>query len=411
MNRKYLAVILTLFSYIGSMCAQSLIGDWTGKLEIGGGRDLKLVLHISDSPATITMDSPDQGAFGLDCNVRHLDRDSVSLEIPSLMMSYSGRLDNNLLVGTFRQGGFKLPLSFERGSTKVNRPQTPVAPFPYKEESVKIENAPESAVLAGTLTIPEDYTPTTPIVVMVTGSGLQNRDEELFEHKPFAVIADFLARNGVASLRYDDRGFGESTGDPTEATTENFASDAQSVIEWVRKQNRFGKIGLIGHSEGGLIAYMLGARKNIPDFIISIAGPAINGAEIIDYQNKSALMRNGIPESMAEEYAVNARRKIESDPTQKWLHYFLQYDPAKDLQDLQAPALIIYGGKDKQVPASLNLDKARQLAPNAIVKCFTGLNHLMQEAETGDIEEYHSIEQTISPAVLTEILQFISANQ
>lgn len=403
-----LMVVMTL-SYGGSLQAQSVAGDWSGKLELGGGRSLKLVFHISGSPASITMDSPDQGAYGLNCNVAYLEGDSVSLSIPKLMMTYSGKVKDNVLTGTFQQGGLKLPLTLEPGEKKANRPQTPVSPFPYKEENVRIENASENAVLAGTLTIPENYTKATPIVVMVSGSGAQNRDEELFEHKPFAVIADFLARNGVASLRYDDRGYGESTGDRTNATTENYASDAEAVVNWIKKQKRFGKTGLLGHSEGGMIAYMLGSRKGLLDFAISIAGPSTNGAEILDYQNKLALMKTGVAESQAAEYAVNARKQLESDPSMIWMHYFLQYDPAKDMQNLRIPTLIIYGEKDRQVPPSLNLEKARKYAPKAEVKCYPGLNHLMQEAVTGDVEEYNSIEQTISPAVLSDLLTFITA--
>lgn len=411
--RTFAIVLMTVMSLscFCSLQAQSVVGDWSGKLELGGGRSLKLVFHISDSPAAITMDSPDQGAYGLDCNVVYLKGDSVSLSIPKLMMTYSGKVKDSLLTGTFQQGGLKLPLVLEPGVKKANRPQTPVPPFPYKEENVKIENASENAVLAGTLTIPENYTKTTPIVVMVSGSGAQNRDEELFEHKPFAVIADFLARNGVASLRYDDRGYGESTGDRTNATTENYASDAEAVVNWIKKQKRFGKTGLLGHSEGGMIAYMLGAKKGVLDFIISIAGPSTNGAEILDYQNKLALMKTGMAESQAGEYAVNARKQLESDPSMIWMHYFLQYDPAKDLQNLRVPSLIIYGEKDQQVPPSLNLEKARKYAPKATVKCYPGLNHLMQEAVTGNVEEYNSIEQTISPAVLSDILTFIKNKQ
>lgn len=408
MNLKSLTSIILLFVSISSLFAQSLTGDWTGKLDFGAGRNLKLVFHISDSPSVITMDSPDQGAYGLNCEVVYLDKDSVSLSIPNLMMSYTGSVKDDVLSGTFKQGGIALPLTFERGMKKANRPQTPVPPFPYKEENVKIENTSEDVVLAGTLTIPQNYTSSTPIVVMVTGSGSQNRDEELFEHKPFAVIADYLARNGIASLRYDDRGFGESTGDIKDATTKNFASDTETILRWIKEENRFGKIGIIGHSEGGLIAYMLGYRNDILDFIISIAGPATNGAEILDYQNKLAFMETGMEEDTAEKYAISARNQIENNPTMKWMHYFLQYDPSEDLQRLQIPALIIYGEKDRQVPISLNLEKARKLAPNALVKSFPNLNHLMQEAVTGDVEEYNSIEQTISPVVLSEILKFIN---
>lgn len=209
-------------------------------------------------------------------------------------------------------------------------------------------------------------------------------------------------------MRYDDRGFGESTGDRSKATTENYASDAKAVVNWITNQKRFGKVGLIGHSEGGMIAYMLGADNSLLDFAISIAGPSTNGAEILDYQNKWALMKNGLSESQAEEYAVNARKQIENDRMMKWMHYFLQYDPANDLQNLQIPVMIIYGEKDQQVPVSLNLDKARKFAPKAIIKCYPNLNHLMQEPETGNVEEYNDIEQTISPIVLSDILNFVT---
>lgn len=407
MNFRVILSLLALASCVGTLLAQSLVGDWSGKLELGGGRNLRLVFHIADSPKAITLDSPDQGAYGLNCEITYLEGDSVGLSIPNLMMSYSGSVKDNLLTGTFQQRGIKLPLVLEPGIKKANRPQTPIPPFPYKEENVKIDNASENVVLAGTLTIPENYTDKTPIVVLVSGSGAQNRDEELFEHRPFAVIADFLARNGVASLRYDDRGFGESTGDRSNATTKNYASDAKAVVNWIRDQKRFGKVGLIGHSEGGMIAYMLGADNSLLDFAISIAGPSTNGAEILDYQNKLALMKNGMSESQAEEYAVNARKQIENDPTMKWMHYFLQYDPANDLQNLQIPTMIIYGEKDRQVPVSLNLDKAREYAPRAIIKCYPNLNHLMQESETGNVEEYNDIEQTISPTVLSDILNFV----
>ncbi|MCM1489710.1 MAG: alpha/beta hydrolase [Muribaculum sp.] len=404
-------IILAAVCFVNcSLHAQTIVGDWSGTLELGGGRSLKLVFHISESPSAITMDSPDQGAYGLGCNVLYLEQDSVNLSMPSLMLSYSGRLKDNVLAGTFQQGGLRLPLTLQPGVKKVSRPQTPIPPFPYKEENVNIENISENAVLAGTLTIPENYTKTTPIVVLVSGSGAQNRDEELFEHKPFAVIADYLARNGIASLRYDDRGYGESTGDRANATTENYKSDAEAVVNWIKDQKRFGKIGLIGHSEGGMIAYMLGAKKGILDFIISIAGPSTNGAEILDYQNKEALIKNGLTESQAKEYAVNARKQIESDPSMTWMQYFLKYDPAKDLQELRCPAFIIYGEKDQQVPPSLNLEKAKKYAPKATVKCYPGLNHLMQEATTGNVEEYNSIEQTISPTVLSDILIFINDN-
>lgn len=405
---RLLAGVILTCCFAGAVQARPVDGDWSGKLKLGPGRSLELVLHISGSD--ISMDSPDQNAYGLKCETYHISEDSVSLGIPSLMMSYAGKLEGATLRGTFRQGGLKMPLSFKAGVTKRKRPQTPQPPFPYPTEEVKIDNPAANSVLAGTLSIPKDYSASTPVVVFVSGSGPSNRDEELFEHKPFAVIADYLARNGVASLRYDDRGVGESTGDRTAATTADFASDAKVVVDWLRAQKRFSKTGVVGHSEGGMIAYMLGAAADAPDFVVSIAGPAVDGTQILDYQNKTVFMNNGMTEAQAAERARAARKRLETDPSMTWMHYFLRYDPAGDLQNLHVPAFIIYGEKDCQVPPSLNFDTAKRLAPEALVKCYPQLNHLMQHAKTGAVEEYNSIEETFSPELLADILAFIKQN-
>ncbi|MCM1138266.1 MAG: lysophospholipase [Muribaculum sp.] len=390
--------------------AESIDGDWTGKLNLGGGRGLKLVFHISADPELSTIDSPDQGAYGLKCQIDYLSADSVSLSIPSLMMNYKGKLVNDKLQGVFQQRGMKLPLSLEAGFGKVNRPQTPHPPFPYKEEQVKVRNAEGNSTLAGTLTIPDGCSSATPVVILVSGSGIQNRDEELFEHKPFEVIADYFARNEIATLRYDDRGCGESTGDIDSATTADFASDAKAVMDWMRSQKRFEKIGILGHSEGGLISYILAASWDSPDFIVSVAGPSVAGAKILDYQNKTILMKKGVGEADAEMQAVAARRRIEMDqnPKMKWMQYFLKYDPADDMEKIQAPAFIAYGEKDQQVPPSINLEAAKRLVPHAEVKCYPGLNHMMQHADTGGVEEYGKIEETFSTEVLADIVSFIN---
>ncbi len=404
----FLSILMAVMAGVGQMSAQAIDGDWTGRLELGGGRSLKLVLHVKADSGIVKMDSPDQGAYGLGCQTVHMGSDSINFRIPNLAMTYEGRVKEGRLGGTFRQGGVTLPLAFERGLVKPRRPQTPHPPFPYATEEVRVSNEAGGAVLAGTLTLPEGYSPATPVVVMVSGSGAQDRDEALFDHKPFAVIADHFARNGIASLRYDDRGYGQSTGNRTLATTEDYAGDAQAVVDWVRKQHRFGKTGILGHSEGGIIAYMLGASEDGPDFIVSIAGPSVNGAEILDYQNKVALMNRGVPEAQAEKIAVEARQRIEADTTMKWMNYFLTYDPSVDLKRLRVPALIIYGERDRQVPPSLNYERAKSLAPEAVVKCYPELNHLMQHALTGNVEEYVEIEETISPQVLEEIASFIT---
>lgn len=406
--RFFVSALLAIFS-VYSLGAQSTDGDWSETLKLGAGRELRLVLHISVAQSSITMDSPDQNAYDLKCDVNFLSADSVSLSIPSLMMSYQGKLKADTLYGTFQQGGIKLPLDFQRGIEKRNRPQTPKAPFPYRTENVKINNEAAGVTLSGTLSIPQNFTDETPIVVFASGSGPSNRDEELFDHKPFAVIADYLARNGVASLRYDDRGVGESTGNISEATTADLATDTKAVIDWIRAQKRFGKTGIVGHSEGGIIAYMLGASENGPDFIVSIAGPSVTGAEILDFQNKNAFMKNGMAEKQAEEYAIIARQRLEADPSMKWMHYFLKHNPAEDLKNLKIPAFIIYGEKDMQVPPSLNLEPAKCLATAATVKCYSGLNHLMQHAVSGGVEEYGIIEETFAPELLADIAIFIKS--
>lgn len=338
---------------------------------------------------------------------------------------------------------------FEEKSV-TNRPQTPRPPFPYKTEEVVVSNDKGGSTLAGTLTIPKNTDNSTPIVIMVSGSGQQNRDEEVFEHKPFAVIADYLARNGIASFRYDKRGVGKSTGDILNATTADFANDAEAVMNWIRENKQFGKVGILGHSEGGLIAYMLGAGNDTPDFIVSIAGPAVQGKEIIAWQNKVALMNSGFSEPDAEKFRnaltkvfeyklknpdstsinqalidefysdskinpLNAKlvASLKSVLTAKannhWMMFFLGYNPDKDLRSLKIPAFIIYGEKDQQVPPELNYDLATKLAPKAKVVIYPGLNHLMQHAITGRVDEYKIIEETFAPEVLDDITSFIKS--
>ncbi|MCM1504979.1 MAG: lysophospholipase [Muribaculum sp.] len=450
MGSKILRLFIVLSGMMGATFGYGMSGDWHGRLDLGGGRNLRLILHISESDSLVTMDSPDQNAYGLEGETVFLSEDSVNFRIGRLMMGYAGRVCGDTISGTFQQRGFKFPLSLVRGVEKLNRPQTPQPPFPYKTEEVRIANPTSGALLAGTLTVPENSSDATPAVVLVSGSGLQNRDEELFEHRPFAVIADYLARNGIASLRYDDRGFGESSGDASVATTEDFASDADAVLGWLRARCQFGKTGIVGHSEGGIIAYMLGTKSGGPDFIVSIAGPSVKGTKTIAYQNKVAVENSGVPGPQANDFAIAVENVLEfklsgqtrtsvsdeelaafypqyrdnaltrrlgeslravlvSDTGNIWMNYFLAYDPSADLSGLRVPALIVYGEKDSQVPPSLNLEAARKLAPKADVRCYPELNHLMQHAVTGHSSEYGSIEETISSDLLRDIRDFILA--
>ena len=239
---------------MGAMAQETPEGNsWWGKLSVNGA-ELTLVFHMEGD--SCTLDSPDQGVRGIPAKLE-TTAVGIRITVPAINALYEGVYYQEALMGTFTQQGMAFPLTLRKGEQKLNRPQTPVAPFPYQTEEVAFSNG--AAVLKGTLTMPEGCSRNTPVLLMVTGSGPQNRDEEVFEHKPFAVIADALARQGIATLRYDDRGVGQSTGDVVNCTTEDFKNDALAGIRLLR--SRFDKVGVIGHSEGGTIALMLAAEK------------------------------------------------------------------------------------------------------------------------------------------------------
>ncbi|MBR1926892.1 MAG: alpha/beta hydrolase, partial [Bacteroidales bacterium] len=304
-------------------------------------------------------------------------------------------------------------LTLTPGDVVRNRPQTPVEPFPYKVEEVSFTNG--DAVLSGTLVYPEGWNARkkVPVAILVSGSGLQNRDEELFGHKPFLVISDYLARKGIATLRYDDRGAGKSVGNAQEATTMDFMEDAGAGLDFLRSTGKFGKTGVIGHSEGGEIAFMLAARNKV-DFLVSLAGPGVQGDSILLLQNLNALRQAGYTMPIPKE-TVRAQVKSRNNP---WLDYFIDYDPAKDIRLVRCPALILNGGKDTQVEAPVNIPaiesnlprnrRGRYVSKKTAVKVYPGLNHLFQHCETGQSDEYGRIEETISPEVLSDIAAWIN---
>ena len=303
--------------------------------------------------------------------------------------------------------GATFPLTLKRGEETLKRPQNPVEPFPYKTEEVTFTNATDKATLVGTLSYPTDYKKgKTPVVLMVTGSGQENRDEEVFGHKPFLVIADYLARHGVASLRYDDRGFGKSIGgDVKHATTADFARDAASGIEFLRTLKCFSKVGVLGHSEGGSIAFMLGAKGKV-DFVISMAGIGVRGDTALTAQANRLLELSGQPMRLSTlQYHVNAYMK-----KSPWLNFFMDYDPSGDITKTLCPVMAINGERDVQVISSLNLIGIKGHLtenPKNFVKEYPALNHLFQHCTTGNVSEYRMIEETISPEVLEDIVRFI----
>lgn len=428
MIRKiFAAVILSLCI---RMTADAQTGIWSGKLDVQG-TELSLVFHLDDENPTV--DSPDQGVRGIPAQMERGEGGKITVRIPSLGASYEGQWLFRQIAGTFRQMNLSLPLTLTPGEVRPARPQTPVGPFPYTTEEVSFTNG--DVVLNGTLTLPEGYSAKTPALVMVTGSGIQNRDEELFEHKPFAVIADAFARAGIATLRYDDRGFDGYSGNINDCTTDDFKADALAGISLLRE--RFDKVGVIGHSEGGTIAFMLAAEGQA-DFIISLAGMVISGSETLVWQNRQALLAAGIQEEVVEAYCrliseafearVNGGSAPEADnydiPDALKQNYlavqaqlrtpymtrFISLDMRPLLAGITCPVLALNGTMDVQVEASGNLDALRSglsSVENSAVEPVEGVNHLFQRCKTGLVTEYRDIDETISPEVLKRMTDWL----
>lgn len=444
---KFIAISL-LCMLLSTGHAGALTGAWSGELTIGTAK-LKLVFNFSEDPTGATLcsiDSPYQGAIGIPATVSLCTADSISIDCSAIGATYAGSVSPKAITGVFSQRGYSFPLNLAPETpVEDRRPQTPRPPFPYTAVDTTFTAA-DGAVLSATLTLPLSAdSRKIPIVIMVTGSGPQNRDEEIFDHKPFAVIADYLARNGIGSLRYDDRGTGKSTGDFFSATTETFKGDAAAGIAFLRTLPQAAKVGVLGHSEGGTISFMLGA-DGIPDFIISLAGMATSGKETLIMQNSHALDRTGLSETdkastlrligllfddMAEQGrkhisgpididsiigasgltvnpAIVASLKMTSEKMRTpWYDAFLGLNPRDFLSSIKCPLLAINGDKDTQVDASTNLAVIKELIPHADVRLLPGLNHLMQHCATGESSEYGEIPETIAPEVLDLISAFI----
>ena len=405
--------VLTIFTALAlsaaGLFAQGISGVWNGELNLGTTK-LAIVFHFEDGKCT--MDSPDQGAFDIPADVEFISADSVSVSQKDMDAKYHGRLSDGKIKGRFSQRGLSLPLDLVPGNRVLSRPQTPAGPFPYKTEEVTFTNG--EATLSGTLTFPEGWNgrKKVPVAIMVSGSGLQNRNEELFGHKPFLVIADYLARRGIATLRYDDRGAGASKGDAANATTEDFMEDAIAGLNMLKDTRKFNKIGVIGHSEGGEIAFMLASRKQV-DFLVSLAGPGVQGDSILLLQNINALRKAGYPMTPTKEQ-IRESIKAQKNP---WLDFFIDYDPLVDIREIRVPALILNGEKDTQVEAAVNVPtieknlprgrKGNYVSKKTKVKVYPALNHLFQHCSTGQAEEYKLIEETISEEVLSDIAAWI----
>jgi pimeloyl-ACP methyl ester carboxylesterase len=433
---------------------EALIGSWTGYLEFGGQR-ITTVINLSRSGDSLiaTMDSPDQGAFGIPVASTTVTGRRIELTISAVGARYEAILtDEGVLDGTFHQSGLALPLVMEKGGAEgppepERRPQDPSPPFPYEVDEMVFRNSADDIVLSGTITYPRGSGPF-PAVVLVSGSGQQNRDEEIFNHRPFLVLADALTRAGIVVLRYDDRGVGGSGGLETlaAATTEDLARDAEAAVDALAARPGIdrNRIGVIGHSEGATIAAELAADRKVA-FAVMIAGPGLPGHELMRLQWEALLRASGSNEAVidividvwgrvydrvleggdagriAEDIRPILRElgpppeqleaQVQAVTTPYFLH-FLRYDPRPTLRRIAVPMLAINGSLDTQVTATENLaaiEDALRAAPTRrfVVQELPGLNHLMQTAQTGSPQEYANIEETFAPVALETIVDWV----
>ena len=423
-------------------------GTWQGAFQNGNMR-YRLQLHVThdeEKKLSGTLDSLDQGANGLPMSKLSDKNGAVHFEIAMVAGVYEGTMNaaHSAIAGKWSQNQDTVALEFKRSDEvlALRRPQNPTKPYPYKEEEVSFQNATGTATLAGTLTIPAGTGPF-PAALLVAGSGPQNRDEFLAGHRPFLVLADALARKGIAVLRYDKRGIGKSTGDFSGATTEDFAVDAEAALGFLKGRKGIAreKVGVLGHSEGGLIAPLLAGKGDVA-WIVLLATPAQTGESTMLAQSRAIAEAAGMPIAQVaqsldvdrkayamvreERDAVVLEKKLDamvissgmaegSMPasvqaqihmlSSPWFRYFLDYDPLPALKKVKCPALVLNGSKDLQVSAAENLpliQKALEEAgdKDATVKEMPDLNHLLQHAESGTPAEYGAIEETISAEVL-----------
>lgn len=445
--------LLFLIAAIACIAAQAQSRSYSGAISIGKS-NLNISFNIkaqADGKKRCTMDIPEQGAKNIPVSLVKDDADSLSISIAPLKATYKGRkMSGENIVGTFTQNDIALPLNLKAGQIELNRPQTPVAPFNYTTEEVLFCNEAEGVELSGTLTYPVNYNgeTTTPIVLMVTGSGSQGRDETIYGHKPFHVIADYLAQNGIASLRYDDRGVGKSKGSAKGITTMNNLADAKAGIAHIRNLYKFGKIGVLGHSEGGTIAFMMAADKSA-DFIVSLAGGAANGIDVIVGQNRAIMQQQEGTKEYADHYATALRivykdrvkgKSIEDKTAyiealctknklslpnslkanlekcitygDEWFTWFLSYNPRKAIRKTTCPVMALNGSLDMQILSKDNLpiiEKNLRKGNKNRIKEYEGLNHMFQHCTQVTALSYGAIEETISPEVLDDIAKWINS--
>ncbi len=435
-------------------------GDWYGTLETMGV-ELRIIFHITESAdgsLNATLDSPDQKVLGIPAQEVLFEKNQLKINIPRGNFLYEGEYDaeKNELTGVLKQMGQELSLNMSREEVEeqvINRPQTPKGPFAYEVEEVTFVNVKADSIqLAGTLTKPKGKK-AFPAAILISGSGPQDRNEEILQHKPFWVIADYLTSKGYAVLRYDDRGVADSEGDFKTATSVDFASDVAAAVAYLRSRKDIdaSKIGMIGHSEGGIIAPMVASNDKQIAFIILLAGPGIPSIDLMPMQIEAVGLAADVPPKMAKLNAktmdgaykilnkgADSKEELEQklsaylkeaysnypeadiptpenmeatvqanvrQMTTPWFQYFMKFNPNDFLRKVKCPVLAINGDKDVQVPAKVNLEGIQQSLKRGgnrkvTIHSMKNLNHLFQESETGSVMEYGKLEETFSPKVL-----------
>lgn len=457
---RNLQLIILAFLISSHLSAQNVTGDWYG--EVGGGNNkIQFIFHVTEGSEGLmtTMDIPGRNLMGIKTQKTTFENNQFHIDGRNFGFEYFGeyQADSVLLKGKFKEGAAEIPLNLSKEKSVLieakKRPQEPIKPYPYREEAVSFKNEIDDVTLAGTLTIPQGAGKF-PVVILITGSGPQNRDEEIFGHKPFLVIADHLTRLGIGVLRFDDRGVNESTGNFTEATTADFATDVESAMAYLKTRDDIDKsqIGLIGHSEGGIIAPIVAVNTKDVAFMVLLAGTGVSGYETSKIQattlrgfpvpneevyNKFitdaldiasadkdvALVREELTAFYDESPFFNAMagtgeqrdqvlKGLVETRTTKWIRYFYNYNPAKVLEKVKCPVLSLNGTKDLQVVAEPNQAGIKTALTKGKNKDFEviaieGFNHFFQEAETGAMSEYADIEETFSPKALKIVSDWI----
>ena len=447
-----------------SVNSQSIEGKWQGKLKVMGN-ELRIVFNVEEDGAAYssTLDSPDQGAFGIVVDSTSFNNPNIFFSIKRLGASYEGVLsDSGVVNGKFKQAGMEFDLSLSQEEVEVEeivRPQDPVEPYPYNSEELTFRNEKDGITLAGTFTYPSEGH-SFPAVILISGSGPQDRNEEIFNHRPFLVLSDHLTKKGIAVLRYDERGIGGSSGDFSSATTFDLARDVGAAVNYLltRSDVDKGAIGLIGHSEGGIIAPLVASDNADVNMIVILAGTAVSGDKLLNMQRKALLEASGIPSDRIEKinefyepifsiiteiedlgkakdsvssylnkeldqnpYAAAITGGMEkkqyvqtvtSQMVNPWMATFIKYDPAPVLEKVQCPVLVLIGEKDLQVPVDPNLRLIEQQLKkggndDVVAKELAGLNHLFQTCTTGLPNEYWQIDETFSPEAMNEISNWL----